>query len=205
MRVHGACTDRMDPATSYVDLDALGEATLRVGAADTRDGATVGGSIDLHHVRQPLSDAMFMEYGAAASYADALSTSRGSAYLANSSSNLAWRVRASYQQAGDYRTPDGTQPFSGHEKLNMYGTMRYAISSNQNLDLLIQSDDAWDMGYAALPMDVGYARFRAGSVRWSMKDPANWLDYLSASLYHNRVDHWMDDASRSQCATRLAH
>ncbi len=198
MRVHGACTDRMDPATSYVDLDALGEATLRMGAVDTRDGAMVGGSINLNHVSQPLSENSRLDYGASVSYADALASTRGSAYLGSSSSHISYRLRAAYQQAGNYRTPQGTQPFSGHEKLNLYGTVRVGLTQRQQLDLLVQTDDAWDMGYAALPMDVGYARFRAGSARWSAQQPAHWIEKLSASLYHNRVDHWMDDATRTE-------
>ncbi|HNP34107.1 MAG TPA: TonB-dependent receptor plug domain-containing protein, partial [Flavobacterium sp.] len=47
MRIFGACTDKMDPITSYVEVSNLSEATVCSGQEGACFGSTIGGSIDL--------------------------------------------------------------------------------------------------------------------------------------------------------------
>ncbi|HEY4628637.1 MAG TPA: TonB-dependent receptor, partial [Flavobacterium sp.] len=56
MRVFGACTDKMDPITSYVEVSNLSEATIKSGQQGSCHGATIGGSIDLQRNRSGFSD-----------------------------------------------------------------------------------------------------------------------------------------------------
>ena len=51
MRIFGACTDKMDPITSYVEVSNLSEATIKSGQQGACHGATIGGSIDLQRNR----------------------------------------------------------------------------------------------------------------------------------------------------------
>ena len=46
MRIFGACTDKMDPVTSYVEVSNLSEATISSGQQGSCHGSTIGGSID---------------------------------------------------------------------------------------------------------------------------------------------------------------
>src|SRR5690606_15072984 len=47
MRIFGACTDKMDPITSYVDVSNLSQVQVQSGQQGTRHGNTIGGSLDL--------------------------------------------------------------------------------------------------------------------------------------------------------------
>src|SRR5690606_24548322 len=47
MRIFGACTDKMDPITSYVDVSNLSKASIASGQQGTEHGNTIGGAIDL--------------------------------------------------------------------------------------------------------------------------------------------------------------
>ena len=47
MQIFGACTDKMDPITSYVDVSNLSEVCVTSGQQGAENGATIGGSIDL--------------------------------------------------------------------------------------------------------------------------------------------------------------
>ena len=51
MRIFGACTDKMDPITSYVEVSNLSEATVKSGQQASCHGATIGGGIDLKRNR----------------------------------------------------------------------------------------------------------------------------------------------------------
>ena len=56
MRIFGACTDKMDPITSYVEVSNLSEATIKSGQQGACHGATIGGSIDLQRNRSGFSN-----------------------------------------------------------------------------------------------------------------------------------------------------
>lgn len=47
MRIFGACTDKMDPITSYIEVSNLMEASISSGQEGSCHGNTIGGSIDL--------------------------------------------------------------------------------------------------------------------------------------------------------------
>src|SRR5690606_3258481 len=47
MRIYGACTDKMDPITSYVEISNLSKANINNGQAGSQYGGTIAGSIDL--------------------------------------------------------------------------------------------------------------------------------------------------------------
>jgi iron complex outermembrane receptor protein len=196
MVVHGACTDRMDPVTSYLDLDAIAEAEITAGAGDARSGTAGGGSIRLAHRGASFRDAPGMEARLALSGADALDQGGLSLRLERSAPRLGLLVYGSFEEAGDYRSPAGTEPLSGHRKANAYGSLRLQTRHQGDWHLLLQSDDSWDVGYAALPMDVGYARYRALSLENNRSLGTRVPGRLTTQVYHNRVDHWMDDSTR---------
>ena len=47
MQIFGACTDKMDPITSYVDVSNLSEVHVKSGQEGAENGSTIGGGIDL--------------------------------------------------------------------------------------------------------------------------------------------------------------
>src|SRR5690606_16725207 len=47
MRIFGACTDKMDPITSYVEISNLSKADVTSGQQGNTHGATIGGALDL--------------------------------------------------------------------------------------------------------------------------------------------------------------
>ena len=57
MRIFGACTDKMDPVTSYVEVSNLSEATISSGQQGSCHGNTIGGSIDLKRSQRQFTNA----------------------------------------------------------------------------------------------------------------------------------------------------
>jgi len=52
MRIFGACTDKMDPVTSYVEISNLSEATISSGQQGSCHGNTIGGTLNLKRNQQ---------------------------------------------------------------------------------------------------------------------------------------------------------
>lgn len=51
MHIFGACTDKMDPITSYVDVSNLSEISVSSGQQGAEYGPTIGGAIDLSRTK----------------------------------------------------------------------------------------------------------------------------------------------------------
>lgn len=62
MHVFGACTDKMDPVTSYVESNNLSTIDITSGQAGSMHGATVAGSIDLKRKSTPFGLEKKMEW-----------------------------------------------------------------------------------------------------------------------------------------------
>ena len=198
MVVHGACTDRMDPVTSYLDLEAVDRAIVRQGGFDSRLGSSMGGSIELHHLPAHFSPEPLLRHRLSLGAADALNRAGSSLAVELSRPRSALRVHSSFEEAGNYLSPEGEEPHSGHRRVDAYASLRLRPSTRSELDLLLQGDDGWDIGYAALPMDVGHARYRAAVLSGRHALPNALPATLEWKLYHNRVDHWMDDSGRDE-------
>ena len=197
MRVFGACTDRMDPATSYVDIDALGKVQIVSGGFDPQFGGGTGGSISLDH-RKPSFKAdpnLQLHFGSVQQWGE--NSNRLFSQIEWARENIAIRTAGVYRKASDYKSPNGLEQFTAYEKFNLVSRILWRVNSNQTIGLDLQSDDAWDIGYAALPMDVGYARFRSASLTWNASRVNSQINKIEMQLYHNRVDHFMDDSKRS--------
>ncbi len=55
MRIFGACTDKMDPVTSYLESNTLSSIDIKSGQEGSSHGATIAGSIDLKRKSTPFS------------------------------------------------------------------------------------------------------------------------------------------------------
>jgi iron complex outermembrane receptor protein len=53
MRIFGACTDKMDPVTSYLESNTLSSIDIKSGQEGSSHGATIAGSIDLKRKSTP--------------------------------------------------------------------------------------------------------------------------------------------------------
>ena len=56
MHIFGACTDKMDPVTSYVEVSNLSEAHITSGQQGGIYGATIGGALDLKRNRSGFAE-----------------------------------------------------------------------------------------------------------------------------------------------------
>lgn len=197
MRIHGACTDKMDPASIYVEPVNLQSIEVRTNGGSFLNGSSVGGSINMKlaeatcHNEQVFSGTANSGYHSAArSYYQSLNLNYAT---------YKWGITATgtYRKSNNYRDGSGKRvDFSQYEKVNYSIHGKYMLNENTYLKLDLLADDGWNIGYAALPMDVGYANARIGAVTFVKENMNNGWQKLEAKLYANQVKHYMDDTHR---------
>ena len=195
MHMHGACIDRMDPITSYVEVEDL--ESLRVASAGDALplASTIGGALALVSVRPGLDAGAHARVESGYESNASLRFLRGEAEVSSGDAGL--RLTGSARRAGDYAAGGGTTIHgSGYAKENAGLDARWNAGGGHTVGASGFIDVSRNTGFPALIMDA-----RRTST-WSASVDDIWLTGLSAlnritmRLYANRVMHWMDDYAR---------
>lgn len=189
--VHGACTDRMDPATIYME-PGQGQIILSPSSSPWSGGMGMG--LDLQNSPADLADSgetwSSTSGGLGFSYPDfGRSTLAQYAYHGEST---AYRVHFSYRGAENFHLPGNqVQAYSSFNKGNLGLDFTHAWNETQQIQGGLIYDREGYVGYPALPMDVGKAQALLAYLSW------NWED-RQLRLFKNQVSHAMDDTHRDQ-------
>jgi iron complex outermembrane receptor protein len=202
MRIYGACTDKMDPVTSYVEITNLAKANIH-GSPSGRSGATIAGSIDLVRKKgtfggKNLSGQTFGGFETNNSQKIA-----GFA-LSHSSSKFFVDTDFTWRDADNYTDGDGNEIlYSQFTKYNVSAIAGYKLGDHEHIEASVIYDHATDVGYPALPMDVSLARAVITSVEYVRHHISPKIHQLKAKLYYNEVTHTMDDSQRPDVPIRM--
>ncbi|MFD2518294.1 TonB-dependent receptor plug domain-containing protein [Salinimicrobium flavum] len=196
MQIFGACTDKMDPVTSYVDVSNLSEVQIQSGQQGAVFGNTIGGGINL---RVDKSDFRPTGWNAAVEsayesnnqmrvFGGELNYSDEKFYL---NTDGIYRIAENYEAGGSKEVE-----FSGFEKFNFSLNSGFKLSENQSLSATFIYDEANNVGYPALTMDVSLARAFIGSLSFKQDTlPRNFSNW-ETKVYYNNIKHVMDDTKR---------
>lgn len=197
MRIHGACTDKMDPASIYIEPVNLNSIEVRTNGSSLINGSSVGGSINMKLAEASCHDETFFSGTAVSGYHTAARAFYQSLNLNYATSKWGLRATGTYRKSNEYKDGSGKLvPFSQYEKVNYSLHGKLLLGDNIYLKMDLLADDGWNIGYPALPMDVGYANARIGSVSLVKENANSSWKKIEAKLYANKVKHWMDDTRR---------
>ncbi len=203
MRIYGACTDKMDPVTSYVETTNLSKAVLHSGQSGSVNGATIAGSIDLVRKKAGFGDPAF-----SGSLFNGMEFNNRQRIIGT---DWQWTRQHffadfdfTYRKAGNYTDGDHKEvAYSQFSKFNLSTIIGYKLNAQQHLELSLIVDRAKDVGYPALPMDVSAANALIGSVSYLQHPAQGSIKEWETKLYFNRITHVMDDSKRPDLPVRM--
>lgn len=196
MRIFGACTDKMDPITSYVEISNLSKADVISGQQGNTHGATVGGALDL----KKLSVSQ-RSLGWNGRLISGYETNNRQKVLGGSvgynSASFYVNTDATYRNAGNYRAGNSQEvAFSQFTKYNLSGTLGYFLDKKNLIEASVIYDRATDVGYPALPMDVSLAQALITSIKYEYLPQSEIFEKWETKWYYNSITHTMDDTKR---------
>ncbi|HEY1020405.1 MAG TPA: TonB-dependent receptor [Sediminibacterium sp.] len=197
MRIHGACTDKMDPASIYIEPVNLSSIEVRTNGSSFLNGSSVGGSINMKLAEVACHDEPVFSGSLQTGYHTAAKAFYRSLNLNYASGKWGFKATGTYRKSQNYRDGSGkTVPFSQYEKANYSLHAKRMVGQDMYVKIDLLADDGWNIGYAALPMDVGYAKARIGAISLVKEKGRNGWGKMEAKLYANKVQHSMDDTHR---------
>lgn len=193
MRMFGACTDKMDPITSYIEPTNLNKITVKQGTGSCQTGCNIGGAVDMT-LLEPTVDTLQAHFSSVAMGYESISQGKNLLVsLGLGKNNWNWLMDGVYRKNGNYS--DGNNrivPFSQFEKINIHSAVKYNPDKKSSFKADALFDLAHNVGYPALPMDVSLAKAMLFAVEYQRKT----TNELKAKIYFNQVIHIMDDSKR---------
>lgn len=197
MRIYSACTDRMDPATSYVAANNLQSAEVSSACESSCDNNGLAGNLNLTLKQATFNKSKPWSWGLSQQLH---SNTRGwvsNFNLAHEYKNFAWRLNGMWQAHQNYRSGNGQiVPYSQNEKQNWALSTAWRISDKEIINTDFIYDLATNIGYPALPMDVAKAQGVIAGITYSNYRGLWKFSRFDWKLYHNDVYHEMDDTQR---------
>ncbi len=204
MRIYGACTDKMDPVSIYVEPANLQSIQITHGASGSSEGSTIGGQIGLKLKEPEFSCHSKINGQVSQSYLTVNNGYNSSLTLQQSYKKIAYRMSATYRKAGDYRAGSNILiPYSGYQKLNTSVALSFKIRPDQILKLDYIGDWGKNIGYPALPMDVGKASAHISAISHSFKFKKGHFERNNFKIYYNNIIHQMDDTHRNDAPMHM--
>lgn len=199
MHVFGACTDKMDPITSYVESNNLSAIDIKSGQEGGMHGSTIAGSIDLKR-----KNAAFTDYKQwKGSYQTGLELNNKQFFnlgnVSYSSNKFVADGSISYRKAENYF--DGNNDEVNHSQFKKFNTslgLAYKTSPLSSLRVDAIFDVAKDVGYPALPMDLWLSRALITSVAYKQLFEKGLVRVWDSKIYFNAIEHYMDDTTRPE-------
>jgi len=203
MRIYGACTDKMDPVTSYVEITNFSKANISSGSSGGVHGGTIAGSIDLVRQKSGFGDKLLK--GSAFGGFESVNKQKilGSS-LAYTGPRFFGNLDFTFRDADNYKSGGGKEVlYSQYRKYNFSVISGFKIDERQSVEVSFIYDRATDVGYPALPMDVSLAEASIGSVQYSYKGLSDVFELWETKLYYNQIKHVMDDSHRPEVPIRM--
>ena len=196
MKIFGACADRMDPVTIYVEPQNLSSLQATLGTEGAAYGSTFGGTLNMKLAQARVgSDPVKIQAGL--DYQTAASAFNSFTHAGISRQRSAYRVSATYRNSNNYRAGGGeTVSFSQYEKVNIALTGKWTLGKYDTLQGDALYDRGWNIGFPALPMDVSKATAGIFAATWHRAAPLLIFHHFSLKAYHNNIRHNMNDRSR---------
>lgn len=196
MRIFGACTDKMDPITSYVEVSNLSEATIHSGQQGSCFGSTIGGAIDLKRNQNQFGNQKW-DFAVNSGF-ETNSRQKIIGSSVNYTDSLFYvDTDIMFRDADNYKAGNNKEVlFSQFKKLNFSGTSGFKFSQNKLIEASLIYDKATDVGYPALPMDVSLAEALITSLKYMVIPKSPLLKDWETKVYFNTITHRMDDTKR---------
>lgn len=197
MKIHGACTDKMDPATIYIEPTNLSSLIVNQTAQGILQGSTIGGTLNMQ-LQEPRFGSLRATTGAVTTGFQSAAQSLFESFKINHyTGKWAFLTTGTYRKAQAYKSANKKiVPYSQYSKINYSLAALHRITEKLSLKINLLADDGWNIGYPSLPMDVGYAAARIASADLLYSAPEKKWNNLRFKVYTNEVRHYMDDTQR---------
>lgn len=197
MAVFGACTDRMDPVSSYVEPSNLQQINVNLGPSFNNYAGGLAGGVDFKLATPELSEMPKLKGMVGTGFETNSQAVQTLATMNYSSGKFGILLNGIFRKAQNYRSAnEQIVPNSQFQKWNGSIAVKYKLNEKNQIIAQYLADYGQNIGYPALTMDVAFANANIGSITHTYTSNISGLSDIKSKIYFNHIDHAMDDTKR---------
>ena len=202
--VYGACSSKMDPASTYVNIENYDSITVIKGSQSVIYGAGgPGGVVRYERVTEPLAQTKPSKGDSTITKPYKLkigqtidSNAEGKTTLGDFTLGLGqayFRVNGSYSEAGNYETGTGLKPLTEYETSNYAAILGKRLDDGSKLEFTYTNNSQENIGFAGLAMDIVYSYTDIYNLKYHRVTPFGPFSSMKIELHNSDMDHLMDN------------
>lgn len=196
IRIEGGCPNRMDPVTAHIDAEDIESIGIYQGAEILNLGPAIGGVITVNSFQPKAFEKWTLKTKIKSSYESNFNGISNSALIYGGNKNIFFSLSGAYKEYGNYKDGNNQEISTSYKKYYSNLKLGYKISENQTFRISFTNSQGRDIKFPALPMDEKKDNTQLYSMNYSYTK--NNSEKFGISLYHNVVEHNMDNSFRKQ-------
>ncbi|WP_444671309.1 TonB-dependent receptor [Flavobacterium columnare] len=199
MHIFGACTDKMDPVTSYLEVNNLATIDIKSGQQGGLHGATIAGNINLVRKNSSFTEKTKI----VGSFQGGFESNNHQLFnlgnIAFTNNKFVLDGSIAYREAGNYFDGKNREiKHSQYSKFNSSLGLAYKTGLLSSLKADVVFDMAKNVGFPALPMDLYLSRTLITSAAYKQLFDDKRIKVWDTKVYFNAIEHYMDDTTRPE-------
>jgi len=191
-----ACPNRMDPPSSQISPNTIGEIEILKGPYALRYGNAVGGTINFKQSKLNYSDKADVYGRATGGYEGNGNQTRTEALVGLSGKKYNIGILGAYSEGNDYKNGNNNTVQADYLRYSYGINGRVAISKTQNLSFSAVNNIAKDVDFPALAMDLRSDDTWILNAQHELNFNNKNLQHWKTLVYGSLVDHTMDNYSK---------
>ena len=201
--VYGACSAKMDPASTYANVNNYDSVTVIKGTQSVLFGAGgPGGIVSFKRVTNPVTKPEYRIGQNFDSNAGAYTTSGNMVFPLSSSSYL--RLNGSATNAGNYETGAGIKPLTEYSTTDYTVILGTLLSDGSKLEVNYSNNRQDKVGYPGLMMDIAYSYTDMYTLKYHRVTPLGIFNTMNVELFNTDIDHLMDNTTLRSGGSAMA-
>lgn len=201
--VYGSCSSKMDPASTYANIENYDSITVIKGNQSVLFGAGgPGGVISFERITEPLP---YITLGKGDKKKQPYKFKFGQTFNSNSeafttigdvtlgSGNTYFRLNGSYSDAGSYETGTGIKPKTSYRTHDYAAILGKRLDDGSKLEFIYDNNSQENVGYAGLLMDIVYSYTDMYTLKYHSLSPVGPFSAMNFEIFRTDMDHFMDD------------
>ena len=201
--VYGACSAKMDPASTYANVNNYDSVTVIKGTQSVLFGAGgPGGIVSFKRVTNPVTKPEYRIGQNFDSNAGSYTTSGNMVFPLSSSSYL--RLNGSATNAGNYETGAGIKPLTEYSTTDYTVILGTLLSDGSKLEVNYSNNRQDKVGYPGLMMDIAYSYTDMYTLKYHRVTPLGIFNTMNVELFNTDIDHLMDNTTLRSGGSAMA-
>lgn len=195
-KIEGGCPNRMDPASSHIDINDISRIEIIKGPYALRYGPNFGAVLNLVTEKARPYEKFELHAKAIKGWESNWGGNKEHVTITGGNRNIYFALTGNHQDYGNYKDGNGEVVHSSFKKYNYSAELGISPWEKHRVLLSYKNSHGRDVMFPALPMDEREDNTQLMAADYHYLNPGNMLHSIDAKVYNSDVNHEMDNKSR---------